>query len=235
LQVLKDGSIENQSASKFEAVIKPKYVLTTLLDQVSRALCPDLNYFVGFSSVSSVVGNAGQSNYGLGNSALERICEQRRRDGYPGLAIAWGAIGDVGVVYERMRGSSLIGGTLPQPLTSCLAVLDTFLHSQYKAGNAILSSTLRPKWQEGILDGENGGKTRMTLRQKMGRVLGLTDEGFELKKELTLGELGLDSLMVSEARQVVADCNGGQRLSVSEVRKLTWVELGELEAELNCI
>ncbi|CAF5042184.1 unnamed protein product, partial [Rotaria magnacalcarata] len=47
-------------------------------------------------------GNAGQTNYGYANSTMERICEQRQKDGLPGLAIQWGAIGDVGMVIENL-------------------------------------------------------------------------------------------------------------------------------------
>lgn len=35
----------------------------------------------------------------MANSIMERICEQRKRDGYPGLAIQWGAIGEVSFIY----------------------------------------------------------------------------------------------------------------------------------------
>jgi fatty acid synthase len=52
-------------------------------------------YFVIFSSVSCGRGNAGQTNYGMANSIMERICESRKRDGFPALAIQWGVIGDV--------------------------------------------------------------------------------------------------------------------------------------------
>jgi fatty acid synthase len=52
-------------------------------------------YFVIFSSVSCGRGNAGQTNYGMANSIMERICERRKRDGFPALAIQWGTIGDV--------------------------------------------------------------------------------------------------------------------------------------------
>lgn len=48
-----------------------------------------------FSSVSCGRGNGGQANYGMANSIMERICEKRQEDGYPGLAIQWGAVGDV--------------------------------------------------------------------------------------------------------------------------------------------
>lgn len=96
--------------------------------RITRKLCPDLSYFVAFSSVSCGCGNAGQSNYGFANSAMERVCEKRRYDGLPGLAVQWGAIGDVGVVLETMGGNdTVIGGTLPQRIASCLEVLDFFL------------------------------------------------------------------------------------------------------------
>ena len=52
--------------------------------RVTREACPELDYFVAFSSVSCGRGNAGQSNYGCANSTMERICEQRRHDGLPG-------------------------------------------------------------------------------------------------------------------------------------------------------
>ena len=48
--------------------------------------------------MSSGRGNAGQTNYGFANSAMERICEERMKSGLPGIAIQWGAIGDVGLI-----------------------------------------------------------------------------------------------------------------------------------------
>jgi len=52
---------------------------------VTRELCGcTLEWFVVFSSIVSWYGNAGQANYGYGNSVMERICERRRSDGLPG-------------------------------------------------------------------------------------------------------------------------------------------------------
>lgn len=55
-----------------------------------------------FSSVSCGRGNPGQSNYGLANSGMERLCEARQADGLPALAVQWGAIGEVGLVVDTM-------------------------------------------------------------------------------------------------------------------------------------
>ncbi|XP_011052868.1 PREDICTED: fatty acid synthase-like, partial [Acromyrmex echinatior] len=56
-----------------------------------------------FSSVSCGRGNAGQTNYGMANSIMERICEKRAEEGLPGLAIQWGAVGDVGLVADMQE------------------------------------------------------------------------------------------------------------------------------------
>ena len=49
-----------------------------------------------------------------------------------GLAIQWGAVGDVGIVLESMGSNDVvIGGTLPQQIASCLEVLDVFLNQPH--------------------------------------------------------------------------------------------------------
>jgi fatty acid synthase len=87
--------------------------------------------------VSCGRGNAGQTNYGYANSVLERICESRRKDGFHGLAIQWGPIGDVGVLADSEMSS--LAGIVKQRILSCLDVLDKFLQSP----NPILSSVVR--------------------------------------------------------------------------------------------
>ena len=66
-------------------------------------MCPQLRHFVMFSSVSCGRGNAGQTNYGMTNSVMERICEARVREGFPGLAVQWGAVGDVGLLMDKQE------------------------------------------------------------------------------------------------------------------------------------
>ncbi|KMQ82373.1 fatty acid synthase [Lasius niger] len=65
----------------------------------------------------------------MANSVMERICERRMKEGFHGLAIQWGAIGDVGLVADMQEDDKelVIGGTLQQEISSCLNTLELFL------------------------------------------------------------------------------------------------------------
>ena len=121
--ITSDALFVNQNIDTFSSVCKPKVSVTHNLDVMTRRQCNSLQYFVTFSSIVSGRGNAGQTNYGFANSAMERICEKRRKDGLHGLAIQWGAIGDVGIVAETMCGNDVvIADTIPQRINSYLQV-----------------------------------------------------------------------------------------------------------------
>jgi acyl carrier protein len=57
-----------------------------------------LDHFIMYSSATTLIGNPGQSAYVAANAYLEGLARRRRRAGLPGLAVAWGAIEDVGVL-----------------------------------------------------------------------------------------------------------------------------------------
>lgn len=77
--------MENQTEASFRAVLEPKATSTLNFDSLTRELCSDsLQYFIVFSSIFGGRGIAGQAPYGFANSAMERICEKRQRDGFPG-------------------------------------------------------------------------------------------------------------------------------------------------------
>ncbi|XP_076154823.1 fatty acid synthase [Alosa pseudoharengus] len=221
--VLKDGMLENLSPEHYLDVNKPKYHGTIHLDRVTRQHCPDLKHFVAFSSVSCGRGNAGQSNYGFANSAMERLCERRRHDGLPALAIQWGAIGDVGVVLETMGGNdTVIGGTMPQRISSCMEVLDRFLCQS----RPVMSSFVMVEKVIAV-KGEAGGQK--DLVEAVAHILGVRDVS-SLNADASLADLGLDSLMGVEVRQTLErdyDIVMGMR----EIRQLTINKLKELNSQ----
>ncbi len=99
-QVLDDRLFERQTKESFVKTALSKAVASLHLDRLSRSMCPKLDHFVLFSSVTCGFGNTGQTNYGMANSVMERICEQRHADKLPALAIEWGPMGDVGVLTK---------------------------------------------------------------------------------------------------------------------------------------
>ncbi|XP_019721138.1 fatty acid synthase [Hippocampus comes] len=217
--VLKDGLLENLTPQHFLDVNKPKYDGTLNLDKVTRKSCPELAYFVAFSSVSCGRGNAGQSNYGYANSAMERVCEKRRHDGLPGLAVQWGAIGDVGVVLESMGGNdAVIGGTLPQRMASCLDVLDHFLCQR----SPVMSSFVLA---ERIVAKSEAGSQK-DLVDAVAHILGVRDVN-SLNADASLADLGLDSLMGVEVRQTL-ERDYDIVMAMREIRQLTINKLREL-------
>lgn len=217
--VLRDGLLENVTEADFAAVCVPKVDGTKHLDAVSRRTCPELDYFVCFSSISCGRGNIGQTNYGLANSAMERICEQRQTAGLPGTAIQWGAIGDTGLVIDTLGDNeTIIGGTLPQRMTSCLATMDLFLQQPH----AVLSSMVVAEKRKGDSSGDVG------LVKCVANILGLKDLK-NVPDQASLADLGMDSLMGAEIKQTL-ERNYDVVLSVPEIRLLSFGKLKVLES-----
>lgn len=75
---------------------------------------------------------------------------------FPGVAIQWGPIGDVGVVFEGLGGNeAIIGGTLPQRLSSCLASMDLLLHQPHP----VVSSHVLSRRKAAFDDNSRSGKS----------------------------------------------------------------------------
>lgn len=216
--VLRDDLIENLTEADYQAVCVPKVDGTKNLDVASRELCPNLDYFICFSSVSCGRGNIGQSNYGLANSAMERICEARQAQGLPGLAIQWGAIGDTGLVLENLGDNdTIIGGTLPQRMVSCLQTMDTFMQQPHP----VLASMVVAEKRKA--DSSNG----ISLVAAIANILGLKDTK-NINDSSTLADLGMDSLMGAEIKQTL-ERSFDIVMSAPEIRLLTFGKIKSFE------
>ena len=92
--VLRDSLLANLDAENFTEVLRPKIDAAAAMEKLTAN--DPIGDFVVYSSATTVIGNPGQSNYVAANSWLEALMRKRRAAGKPGLAIAWGALGDVG-------------------------------------------------------------------------------------------------------------------------------------------
>lgn len=97
--VLEDVFISTMTIEQLKKVMEPKVLGSWNLHRYTRE--DDLDFFLSFSSSSSLVGNPGQANYSAGNAFLDALGVFQRNRGVPGLTIGWGAIGDVGYVSQR--------------------------------------------------------------------------------------------------------------------------------------
>ncbi|KFE58867.1 type I polyketide synthase [Hyalangium minutum] len=99
--VVEDGLLLNQRWDRFASVLAPKVRGTWNL----HAAAPALDFFISFSSVSSLLGAPGQGNYAAGNAFLDALAHHRRAQGAPALSIHWGPweVGMMARLDERLR------------------------------------------------------------------------------------------------------------------------------------
>lgn len=85
-----------------------------------------VDFMVLYSSVSAVLGTAGQANYGAANSFMDGFAAYRNALGQPTLSVNWGAFDGSGMAAElgdmmRSQGVYLL------PTEKCLALMGDFL------------------------------------------------------------------------------------------------------------
>ncbi|CAG2101967.1 unnamed protein product [Medioppia subpectinata] len=220
--VISDGFLENQSIESFDKVFESKSKPFAHLDQLSRQMCPQLDHFVVFSSAVTWLGSAGQSNYGFSNAVMERLCELRRGEGLPALAIQWGPVGDVGYVADNITANDyVLGSTRSQSMYSCLQTLDELLDSDVTICSSVVFRDEKTRKSDSLTDRNN-------LLTAVSRILGHKDiEKFDAKTRLS--ELGMDSLLSVETKQMI-ERDFELVLSTQEIQNLTIERIRQIDS-----
>lgn len=119
--VFHDAAFSEMSLEMMEKVLKPKIDGTRYLDEVFSDT--KLDFFIVFSSLTSVIGNSGQSNYTAANAYMTGLVGQRRKRGLAGTSLDIGRLAGIGFV-ERA------GDTVRQQLIRCgfMAISESDLH-----------------------------------------------------------------------------------------------------------
>ncbi|MFI0778854.1 SDR family NAD(P)-dependent oxidoreductase [Streptomyces sp. NPDC021212] len=104
--VLDDATIGTLRPESAERVLAPKVDGAVNLDRATRE--DPLDFFVLFSSMAALVGNAGQAAYAAGNAFLDALAVSRRRRGLPALSVQWGPFAEIGLAAaDDLRGARL--------------------------------------------------------------------------------------------------------------------------------
>lgn len=102
--VLEDGVLINQDWERFRKVMAPKVAGSWNLHVNSQSI--PLEFFIMFSSASSLLGAPGQGNYALANAFLDALAHYRHSLSLPALSINWGPWEGSGMASRNTRKSS---------------------------------------------------------------------------------------------------------------------------------
>jgi NADPH:quinone reductase-like Zn-dependent oxidoreductase/acyl carrier protein len=125
--VLDDGVLLQQSWQRFEKVLRPKIEGAAHLHRLTRD--DDLDFFILFSSIASLLGSPGQSNYAAANAWLDALAVQRQARGLPGLSINWGPWEAGMAAQDGEQGRRTGRGLWPIPPEAGLEALDALLNA----------------------------------------------------------------------------------------------------------
>jgi acyl carrier protein len=156
---LDDGLLVQQTWERFSRVLAAKAIGGWNLHELTNELTQDapLDFFVLFSSASSLLGSTGQASYAAANAFIDGLAAHRRALGLTGVSIAWGAWAGAGMAArlgERERrlwadqglealqpsqGLAELGALLrwPSPQVAVLAIDWTKFVRQYPTGGEL--------------------------------------------------------------------------------------------------
>ncbi len=94
-------AIKDMNFNSFESVLRPKVEGTWILHQLTKGM--KLDFFVNFSSISSVWGSKGQAHYTAANCFLDLLAHYRQGLGLPALSVNWGPWQGGGMAVEEFQ------------------------------------------------------------------------------------------------------------------------------------
>ena len=234
--VLDDGILMEQDWDRFAKVVAPKAAGAWHLYEQTRA--HELDFFVSFSSIASLLGSAGQGNYATANAFLDGLAQQLQREGLRGLSINWGPWSEVGMAADLSRrdrarwaaagigmistkqGLEILGKTLsasgqigavPVDWTRLLANLSGVpFFGEFLAETGYVAGE-RSKFLEQLEETPVEERRELLsahVISEVSRVLGL-DSNDPLPLETGFFELGIDSLTAVELRNRLERSLGG--------------------------
>ncbi len=180
-----DLPLTNMRRQNLEHVLAPKVQGANVLHQLTLDIA--LDFFVLFSSATTVFGNPGQANYVAANSYLEALSAYRRQNNLPSLCLAWGGVEDVGVLarntalketFSQRLGAHLLSSAtvttvLEQALSQSMAD-SSYFAVDWRAMRSKLFSAKQHKFAFfNALDDQHGPDQSKDLRDKL---LGLSQE-----------------------------------------------------------
>jgi short-subunit dehydrogenase/acyl carrier protein len=139
--VLDDALLAQQSPERFRTTLAPKALGAWHLHRLTRD--DDLEFFVVYSSGSSVLGSPGQANYAAANAVLDGLVAHRKAQGLPATSVNWGPWAQGGMASsEAARANLGAQGLIPLEPTAALNAL-----SEIIAQGIGQATVIKANWQ----------------------------------------------------------------------------------------
>ncbi|MGA5462184.1 SDR family NAD(P)-dependent oxidoreductase [Mycobacterium sp. NPDC050041] len=139
--VLDDALLSQQSLDRFRTTLAPKAYGAWHLDRLTAD--DDLDFFIVSSSVSSLFGSPGQSNYATANAWLDGLVAQRRSRGLPATGINFGPWAQGGMASSEAATANISAqGLVPLDPAAALSAL-----GEVVANGTGQATVIRANWQ----------------------------------------------------------------------------------------
>ncbi|BBX46964.1 type I polyketide synthase [Mycobacterium cookii] len=139
--VLDDALLSQQSLDRFQTTLGPKALGAWHLHRLTKN--DDLEFFVVYSSASSVLGSPGQANYATANALLDGLVADREAQGLPAAGINWGPWAKGGMATSHAARANLSAqGLIPLEPSAALNALDEVL-----AHGITQATVIKANWQ----------------------------------------------------------------------------------------
>jgi polyketide synthase PksN len=211
--ITNDGLLLNKHSEDFQQVLAPKVAGTVNLDKATAN--ETLDFIVLFSSIASVLGNVGQSDYASANAFMDSfaywrnsLVEQGKRFGKT-LSINWPLWADGGMQVDAASQDYLAQhlGMQPLPTAQGLAAFEQLLQQPVTQGFVAYGDRAKfANWLKGpdmpssievdatVDKGLLFANTQAYLKQLLKTTLKLADH--KIKPDTTFEQYGIDSILV---------------------------------------
>jgi NADPH:quinone reductase-like Zn-dependent oxidoreductase/acyl carrier protein len=139
--VLDDALLSQQNLERFRTTLAPKAFGAVHLDRLTKN--DDLDFFIVYSSVSSVLGPPGQANYATANALLDGLVAERKARGLPATGVNFGPWAKGGMASsEAARANLSVQGLVPLEPTAALNAL-----AEVVANGTGQATVIKANWQ----------------------------------------------------------------------------------------
>ncbi|WP_156749504.1 beta-ketoacyl reductase, partial [Mycobacterium sp. E1747] len=166
--VLDDALLSQQNLDRFRTTLAPKAFGAWHLDSLTKD--DDLDFFIVSSSVSSLFGSPGQSNYATANAFLDGLVARRRARGLPATGVNFGPWAQGGMASSEAAAANIgAQGLIPLEPSAALGALADIV-----ANGTGQATVIKANWQRAakVLGGSRPPILDLVLPSAIGEVTG---------------------------------------------------------------